>query len=176
MDRTEKEQLAASLHEIFNDAQMGLLVDYRGLNVAEMGELRRQLHESAANMRVLKNRVAKRAIQDTPFAELAEHLIDTRALIYAEDPVPPAKAVSKFLSGNDKLQFVSGMLITASGGSALDAGRLKALGSLPSREELLTQLLFVMKGTQTQFVRTLNEIPARFVRTLAAVAGEKGDA
>ena len=170
MNRTEKESLAGSLGEIFGSAQVGFLVDYRGLNVAEITELRRRLHDSAATLRVLKNRIAKRAIQQTPFAPLQEHLTDTRALIYGQEPVEPAKAVNKYLGENDKLQFIAGLLVTASGGSLLDARRLKALGTLPSREVLLTQLLFAMKSPQSRFVRTLNEIPARFVRTLAALA------
>lgn len=175
MNRTEKAELAASLAEIFNSTQVGFLVDYKGLSVAEITDLRRRLRESSAQMRILKNRIAKRAVQETPFAPLGEHLLDTRALIYGDEPVAPAKAVTKYLGENDKLQFVSGVLVTGAGGSVLDAARLKALGNLPSREQLLTQLLFVMKGTQTQFVRTLNEIPAKFVRTLAALAAARGE-
>jgi len=173
LKRTDKEELAGTLADIFSSSQVGFLVDYRGLDVAQITELRRRLHESSATMRVLKNRIAKRAIQETAFAPLQEYLSDTRALIYGADPVEPAKTVSKYLGENDKLQFVAGFLVTPSGGSLLDAARLKALGNLPTREQLLTQLLFVMKGTQTRFVRTLNEVPASFVRTLAAIAAAR---
>lgn len=175
MNRNEKAELAVSMAEIFGSSQVGFLVDYKGLTVQEITDLRRELRQASAHMRILKNRIAKRAVQETPFAPLGDHLTDTRALIYGTDPVAPAKAVAKYLGTNDKLQYVSGVLLTASGGSVLDIGRLKALGDLPSREQLLTQLVFVMKGTQTKFVRTLNEIPARFVRTLAAVAKAKGE-
>ncbi len=174
MKRTEKEELAGSLAQIFRASRVGFLVDYKGLTVAQITDLRRRLRQSAAHMRILKNRVAKRAIEATAFAPLKEHLTQNRALIYGTEPVEPAKAVSKYLGENDKLRFVAGFLVTAAGGSLLDASRLKALGNLPSREQLLTQLLFVMKSPQTLFVRTLNEIPAKFVRTLAALAEARG--
>ena len=173
MNRTEKQELVGSLSEMFGSSQVGFLVDYRGLNVAEITELRRRLHDSAATMRILKNRIAKRAIQQTPFEPLQDHLTDTRAFIFGQEPVEPAKAVQKYLGENDKLQYVAGVLVTPSGSSLLDANRLKALGNLPSREQLLTQFLFVLKGTQTRFVRTLNEVPAKFVRTLAALAAAR---
>lgn len=176
MKRNDKEALAGTLGEIFSSSQVGFLVDYRGLDVGQITELRRRLHESSATMRVLKNRIAKRAIQETPFAPLQEHLTDTRAFIYGAEAVAPAKTIAKYLGENDKLQFVAGVLVTPSGTSLLDGARLKALGNLPSREQLLTQLVFVMKGTQTRFVRTLNEVPAKFVRTLAAIAAAKEQA
>ena len=170
MNRNEKEAMVGSLADIFSSSQVGFLVDYRGLNVAEMTELRRRLHDSAANMRILKNRIAKRAVEQTPFAALQEHMTETRALIYGDEPVAPAKTIGKYLDENNKLQYVAGVLVKGNDGSLLDAGRFKALGNLPSREQLLTNLLFVLQGTQTQFVRTLNEVPAKFVRTLAALA------
>jgi large subunit ribosomal protein L10 len=173
LNRTEKEEMVGSLADIFGSSQVGFLVDYRGLNVAQITELRRRLHDSAATMRILKNRIAKRAIQQTPFAALLEHLTDTRAFIYGQEPVEPAKAVQKYLGENDKLHFVAGVLVTASGVSLLDGNRLKALGTLPSREQLLTQFLFVLTATQARFVRTLNEVPAKFVRTLAALAAAR---
>ena len=175
MNRTDKEDLAVSLAGIFSASQVGFLVDYKGLNVADITELRRRLRESSASMRILKNRIAKLAVQETPFQPLGEHLTDTRALIYGDDPVAPAKAISKYLGENTKLQYIMGVLVTGTGGALLDAARLKTLSNLPSREQLLVQLLYVLNGTQTSFVRTLNEIPARFVRTLAAVAAAKSE-
>jgi large subunit ribosomal protein L10 len=176
LKRTEKEELVGTLSDIFRKAQVGLLVDYRGLNVAEITDLRRQLHESATTLRILKNRIARLAIRESPFAPLENELSEPRALIYGEDAVAPAKVLTKYLTGSEKLKFIAGVLVTPTGRALLDANRMKALGTLPSREELLARLLFVMKGTHTRFVRTLNEIPARFVRTLAAVAASKGEA
>ena len=165
--------MVASLGELFTSHQIGLLVDYRGLDVTEISELRRMLHDQSINMRILKNRLAKLAIRETPFAPLEDQLTEPRALIYGDDPVAPAKVVTKFMGANSKLQYISGILLTKSGASVLDLPQMKALGSLPSHEELLTQMVVVMKGVQTKFVRTLNEIPSKFVRTLAAIVASK---
>lgn len=173
MKRTDKETLISTMADIFKSAQVGFLVDYRGLSVGDITELRGKLHESSAQMRILKNRIAKIAIKDTPFASLETELTEPRALIYSDDPVNPAKVVVDFEKSNEKFQYISGVLVTSGEGSVLDKNRVKSLSSLPSREELLVKLLFVMNATQTSLVRTLNEVPAKFVRTLAAIAESK---
>ena len=175
MKRTDKEELVGSLANLFNTSQVGILADYRGLTVAEITDLRRQLHENSTNMRVLKNRVAKIAIKDTPFEPLVEDLVDTRAFIYGEDPAGSAKVVSKFQGSNEKFSVLKGLLITKEGASLLDAAQIKTLGSLPSRDVLLSQLLSVLNGPLVGMLTTMNEIPAKFVRTLAAVGQQKGE-
>lgn len=174
MNRDQKNEMVSALADIFNKTQVGLLVDYRGLDVADVTDLRGRLHEQAVQMRVLKNRIAKIAIKGTPFESLAENLTDPRALIYGDDPVAPAKVVSKFMADNDKLEFIAGLLLTASGGEVLDLDRIKALGSLPSRDELLAQMMGLLSSVPAGFVRTLNEVPSKFVRTLAALQESKG--
>lgn len=173
MNRDEKQDLISALGEIFKEAQVGLLIDYIGLNVAEISDLRRRLHESDSNMRVLKNRIAKLAIKDTPFATLEDQLSKPRALIYGDEPVASAKVLSKFLKEHEKISYILGVLVTPTGTKVLEDADMRALGALPSREELLVQLLFVMQSPPTQFVRTLNEIPAKFVRVLAALAASR---
>ncbi len=175
MRRTEKEELVGLLADIFKNAQVGFLADYRGLTVEDVTDLRRRLHESATGMRVLKNRIAKLAIKDTPFEALSEDLTEPRALIFGNDPVAPAKVISKYQGENSKFQVLKGVLVTKGVGALLDAGQIKSLGNLPSRDQLLAQLMSVMNGTLSKMVRTLNEIPAKFVRTLAAVAEAKGE-
>ncbi|MEE8434061.1 MAG: 50S ribosomal protein L10 [bacterium] len=173
MNRDEKQDMVTALGEIFNGAQVGLLIDYIGLNVAEISDLRRRLHESDSNMRVLKNRIAKLAIKDTPFATLEEQLSKPRALIYGDEPAASAKVLSKFLREHEKISYILGVLVTPTGTKVLEQADMRALGALPSREELLVKLLFVVQSPPTQFVRTLNEIPAKFVRTLAALAASR---
>lgn len=175
MRRTEKEELVGLLADIFKNSQIGLLADYRGLTVEDVTDLRRRLHESSTGMRVLKNRIAKIAIKGTPFEALGEHLTEPRAFIFGDDPVAPAKVVTKYQRENGKFQVLQGILVTQGVGSLLDFEQIKNLGSLPSKEELLAQLMSVMNGTISKLVRTLNEIPSKFVRTLAAVAEAKGD-
>lgn len=175
MKREEKEELAGLFGDIFKSAQIGFLVDYRGMDVQNVNDLRRALHDSATRMRVLKNRVAKIAITGTPFEQLKEHLNEPRALIYGEDPVAPAKVVNKFQTENDNFDLIAGLLVSGGKIDLLDSQRVKALATLPSREELLTQLLYIMQAPVENFVRTLNEIPASFVRTLAALQQEKSE-
>ena len=176
MKRTEKEELVSFLTDIFNNAQVGILADYRGLSVADVTDLRRRLHDASTGMRVLKNRIAKIAIKDTPFESMMEDLTDTRAFIYGQDPAAQAKVVSKFQGEKDKFSLLKGLLVTSKGITTLDVAQIKTLGSLPSRDELIAQLLSVMNGPLVGLVSTMNEIPAKFVRTLAAVAEQKGGA
>ena len=175
MDKTEKEALVGTLAEIFNSAQIGFLADFRGLTAEQVNMLRRKLHDSNSSMKVLKNRIAKIAIKGTPFEELSDQLSEPRAFIYGQDPVAPAKAVGEIAKDLEKFELLQGVLITKTGTSMLDAAQVSALGKLPSREVLLSQLLSVMNAPIGKFVRTINEVPAKFVRTLAAVAQSKGD-
>lgn len=173
MNRTEKEASIETMVEIFKSTQMGLLVDYRGLNVADVTELRAELHNNNTSMKVLQNRLAKIAIEGTPFEPLKDNLVETRAFIFGDDPVAPAKVVSKFMTTNDKLQFISGVLVTGTESDVLDLSKIKYLGGLPSRDELLAKLMGLMTAVPTKFVRTLNEVPSKFVRTLAALRDSK---
>ena len=173
MKRTEKEEMVGVLSAIFNEAQVGYLVDYRGLTVSQVTELRRRLHGAQSTMRVLKNRIAKLAIRETPFEPLSEQLVDTRALVYGEEPVAPAKVLTEFQKDSDKLQVLGGLLLTGERSSLLDATQVTALSRLPSRDELLAQLMGLLKAPTQKLVSTLNEVPAKFLRTLAAVKESK---
>ncbi len=115
MRRTEKEELVGVLADIFKSAQVGFLADYRGLTVEDVTDLRRRLHESATGMRVLKNRIAKLAIKDTPFEALSGELTEPRALIYGNDPAAPAKVISKYEGENKNFQVLKGVLVTKGG-------------------------------------------------------------
>ena len=176
MDRTTKENMVASLGDLFNSAQVGFLVDYRGLSVEEVNELRGKLREASSQMRVLKNNLAKIAIKDTPFEPLSDEIVETRAFIYGEEPVGPAKAVIGFQQRNDKLGLIAGLLVKGSEGQKLDESAVKSLASLPTREQLLGQFLSLLQAPQGKLVRTLAEVPASFVRTLSALAESKGEA
>lgn len=176
MKRTEKEELVGFLADIFNNAQVGFLADYRGLSVADVTDLRRRLHEASTGMRVLKNRIAKIAIKDTPFESMMEDITGTRAFIYGQDAAAQAKVVTKFQGENAKFSLLKGLVVTSEGTSELDVTQIKTLGSLPSRDELVARLLSVLNGPLVGLVSTMKEIPAKFVRMLAAVGEQKGGA
>src|SRR5690606_29740933 len=142
-----------------------VIAEYRGLDVASVTVLRKQARESGVYLRVLKNTLARRAVTGTPFEALSAQL--TGPLIYAisSDPVAAAKVLSDFAKTNDKLVLKGGAMPN----SLMNVEGVKALASLPSREELLAKLLGTMQAPVAQFVRTLNEVPTKFVRGLAAV-------
>jgi large subunit ribosomal protein L10 len=150
-------------------AQAIVLAEYRGLEVGSMTELRRRARRSGVYLRVLKNTLARRAVKDTPFSKLADSM--TGPLIYgiSSDPVAPAKVMNEFAKGNEKFVIRAGAMPNA----VISAKEVAALASMPSREELLSKLMGTMQAPIAQFVRTLNEVPSRFVRTLAAVHAAK---
>lgn len=174
MHRSQKEQLVAEFQEIFNGAVSGVLVDFQGTTVESLTELRKKLNESGAKFRVLKNTLAKIAAKDTAYEELSKEFVHNRALVYStEDPVAHAKVMNDFAKDHEQLKIVAGLLVTNEQGKFLDAKGVEALAKLPSREELLVKLLYLFNAPATNFARTLNEVPGKFVRTLAAIADSK---
>ena len=169
LNRKEKaiviEEVAAQVAE----AQSIVVAEYRGLDVASVTVLRKTARESGVYLRVLKNTLARRALARTPFEGLSTQL--TGPLIYAisTDPVGAAKVLATFGKENDKLVIKAGALPN----SALDEAGVKALATMPSRDELLSKLMGTMQAPVTQFVRTLNEVPTKFVRGVAAVRDQK---
>lgn len=150
-------------------AQAIIVAEYRGLDVEAVTRLRKQARSQGVRLRVLKNTLARRAVNDTPFAGLAEKLVGPLMYGFSADPVAAAKVMAGFAKDNDKLVVKAGAMPNA----VLDEAGVKALATLPSREELLAKLMATMKAPIGQFVRTLNEVPARLVRTLAAVRDAK---
>ena len=146
-----------------------VLAEYRGLEVGNMTELRRHARRSGVYLRVLKNTLARRAVKDTPFAKLADQMVGPLVYGISSDPVATAKVMNEFAKGNDKFVIKAGAMPNA----VISPKEVAALASLPSREELLAKLLGTMQAPIAQFVRTLNEVPSRFVRTLAAVRDAK---
>ena len=146
-----------------------VLAEFRGLEVGNMTELRRRARGSGVYLRVLKNTLARRAVKDTPFAKLADQMVGPLVYGISSDPVATAKVMNEFAKGNDKFVIKAGAMPNA----VISAKEVAALASLPSREELLAKLLATMQAPIAQFVRTLNEVPTKFVRALAAVRDAK---
>ncbi len=161
----QKKAVVAEVSAQVAKAQAIVVAEYRGLEVGNMTELRRQARKSGVYLRVLKNTLARRAVSGTPFEKLSEQL--TGPLIYgiSPDPVATAKLLDQFAKGNDMFVIRAGAMPNA----VISAKEVKALASMPSREELIATLMGTMQAPIAQFVRTLNEVPSRFVRTLAAV-------
>ena len=169
LNRQEKAVVIEEVSAEVAKAQSVIIAEYRGLDVASVTVLRKTARESGVYLRVLKNTLVRRAVAGTPFEGLSSQL--TGPLMYAisTDPVTAAKVLSEFAKSNDKLVIKGGAMPN----NLLDVDGVKALATMPSREELLSKLLGTMQAPIAQFVRTLNEVPTKFVRGLAAVRDQK---
>src|SRR3989442_7421326 len=151
------------------NAQAVIVAEYRGLDVEHVTQLRARARKSGLYLRVLKNTLARRAVQGTPFEKLTEKMVGPLMYGIAADPVAGAKVLSEFARDNE--QFV--IRGAATGNSLMSDRDVKTLGILPSREELLAKLMGTLQAPMARLARTLNEVPGRFVRTLAALRDAK---
>ena len=165
----EKKAVVAEVSEQVSKAQAIVVAEYRGLPVGDMTALRAQARKSGVYLRVLKNTLVRRAVDGTPFSGLADKMVGPLVFGISADPVAAAKVLNDFARTNDKFVIKAGALPN----QVMDANGIKALATLPSREELLAKLLGTMQAPVAQFVRTLNEVPTKFVRGLAAVRDQK---
>ena len=161
----EKKAVVAEVAAQVAGAQTVVVAEYRGITVENMTKLRAQARKEGVYLRVLKNSLVRRAFVDTPFAGLTDQLVGPLAYGMSPDPVAAAKVMHEFAKTNDKFVIKAGAMPNFIM-SAKDVGNL---ASMPSRDELLSKLLGTMQAPITQFVRTLNEVPTKFVRGLAAV-------
>jgi len=169
----EKKQIAEDLHGRFKKSQLVILTDFKGLDVASVSDLRRKLKEAGIEYKVVKNTLMVRASQDTPVAVLANHFKGPGAVaISYNDPVAPAKILTKFADDSKKLEIKAAVL----NGQLIDTNGVKALAALPSREVLLGQLLSVMVGVPTSAVRVLAGVPRALVNVLSALRDKRQDA
>ena len=165
----EKKAVVTEVSAEIAKAQAIIVAEYRGLEVGNMTNLRREARKAGVYLRVLKNTLARRAVEGTPFAGLSEHLVGPLVYGISPDPVATAKLLNDFAKSNDKLVIKAGAMPNV----VISAKDVKALATMPSREELLSQLLGTMQAPIAQFVRPLNEVPTRFVRGVAAVRDKK---
>jgi len=165
----EKKEVVAEVAERLTKAQAVVLAEYRGLPVEQITVLRSQARASGVYLRVLKNTLARRAVQGTPFEKLADLMVGPLAYGISDDPVAAAKVLHAYAKGNEKLVIKGG----AMPGHVMTAKEVGTLASMPSREQLLASLMGTMNAPITKFVQTLNEVPSKFVRALAAVRDAK---
>lgn len=169
LNRQEKAAQIEEVSALVAKAQSIIVAEYRGLDVDSVTKLRKEARGQGVQLRVLKNTLARRAVNDTPFSGLADKMVGPLVYGFSSDPVAAAKVLSTFAKSNDKLVVKAGAMPNV----VMDEAGVKALATLPSREELLAKLMATMQAPIGKFVRTLNEVPARFVRTVAAVRDAK---
>jgi large subunit ribosomal protein L10 len=164
-----KKEVVAELSERLKKAQTVVLAEYRGLPVEDITVLRSQARASGVYLRVMKNTLARRAVQGTPFEKLGDQMVGPLAYGISDDPVAAAKVLHAYAKTNDKLVIKGGAMPNY----VMTAKEVGNLATMPSREELLSKLLGTMQAPIAKFVQTLNEIPTKFVRGLAAVRDQK---
>src|SRR6187455_172076 len=150
-------------------AQTVIVAEYRGLDVGRITQLRSKARKSGLYLRVLKNTLARRAVQGTPFEKLSDQMVGPLAYGISKDPVAAAKVLHAYAKENDKLVIKGGAMPNY----VMSAKEVGNLATMPSRDELIAKLMGTMQAPIATFVRTLNEVPGRFVRTLAAVRDQK---
>lgn len=170
ISRDKKEAVIAEVKSRFDTAAAVFIAENGGMTAAEMAALRRQIRAGGGRVQIIKNTLAKRAVSGGKYEGLGGML--SGALIYgdAEDPAAAAKIFADTAKANEKFILRGGALAE---GVLLDAAAVSRLAAIPGRPQLLSSLLGAMQAPVSAFVRTLNEVPARFVRTVAAVRDSK---
>ena len=142
LNLNDKKAVVAEVSAQVANAQTIVLAEYRGVEVVHLTTLRKKARESGVYLRVLKNTLVRRAVAGTPFEGLAQHMVGPLIYSMSNDAVAAAKVLHEFAKGNDKLVLKAGCFA----GEVLDASGVQALASIPSREELLSKLLWVMQA------------------------------
>jgi large subunit ribosomal protein L10 len=165
----DKKEVVAEVSAQLAKAQAVVIAEFRGLPVEAITILRREARASGVYLRVVKNTLARRAVKGTPFEKLADQMAGPLAYGISIDPVAAAKVLHGYAKKNDKLVIKGGALP----GQLMSAKEVGNLATLPGREELLAKLLGTMQAPIAKFVQTLNEVPTKFVRAVAAVRDQK---
>jgi len=151
----EKQQIVADVAEKLRSSACTIITDYRGLNVAQVTELRKQLREAGVEFRVIKNTLTRRATAEANMTELDAHLTGPTAIAFSkEDAVAPAKILSQFAKKNEALEIKGGIVE----GKVVDVAGIKALADLPSREGLLSMLLSVLQAPMRNFALAVKAV------------------
>ena len=165
-----KDEKIEKIKEKVDKAQVAILTNYQGLTVEEITKLRRSIQQGGGDYMVTKNTLTKIAIKDTPYEVLSDSLKGPSAIAFGfEDPVSPAKALSKFIKDAKKGEIVAAVLE----GKLLTAQEAKALANLPTKEELYAKMLGCVNSPATGIVGYINAVMAQLTRAMAAVRDQK---
>lgn len=168
--RAFKDEKISEIKEKVDKAQVAIVTEYRGMTVEEITKLRREIQKNGGDYMVTKNTLAKIAIKDTPYEILAETLKGPIAIAFGfDDPVSPAKALSKFMKDVKKGEIIGAAL----DGKLLSAEETKALAALPSKEEIYAKMLGSINSPASGIVSSINAVMAQLTRAMAAVRDQK---
>ena len=170
LSRNQKEALIAEYQEGVAKAPHAFVLGYQGITVPKVTELRQRIRESGGSYVVVKNRLVLRAIEGEPLEPLKDHFQGPVAVAYsADEPVALAKVLTDFQKESPAIEFRGGLL----NGRQVDAEQIKEIANLPSREELIAKMIFLLQSPITRLARGLAAIPQQFVSVLEQIRIEK---
>ncbi len=166
----DKKKIVSEVAAVATDAHSAVAAEYHGLTVGEMTELRVKARDGGVHLRVVKNNLAKLAVADTEFSCMADRFVGPLLLAFSmEDPGAAARVIKDFAKEHDKLE----VKMLAVGGELLEASEIDRLAKLPTRDQALAILAGTLRAPVEKLARTLNEVPGKLVRTVAAVRDSK---
>jgi len=169
----DKKIAVEELNEVANKAVSAIAADYHGTTVAELTKLRQEARDSSVHLKVIRNTLAKRALNDTKFSCFEDLLVGPTMLAFSlEDPTSAAKLLNNFTKVNKNF-LIKGISL---GDSLLELSKLSLIANMPSRDEALAQLAGLLNAPMSKFVSILNQVPSKLVRTLLAVKDQKQQA
>ena len=169
----DKQQIVSEVNQAASSALSAVLADYRGVTVEDMTALRKDARANKVYLRVVRNTLLKRAVADTEFECIQEVLVGPTILAFSqEDPGAAARVLKDFAKENDDFEIKA----LSVGGQLMDASQIDVLAKLPTMDQARSMLMSVMLAPVTKLARTMNEVPSKLTRAVAAVRDQKQDA
>ncbi len=169
----DKQQIVSEVNQAASSALSAVLADYRGVTVEDMTALRKNARADKVYLRVVRNTLLKRAVADTEFECIQEVLVGPTILAFSqEDPGAAARVLKDFAKENDDFEIKA----LSVGGQLMDASQIDVLAKLPTMDQARSMLMSVMLAPVTKLARTMNEVPSKVTRAVAAVRDQKQDA
>lgn len=170
LNRTQKEAIVAEVAEVAGSAYSAVAAEYTGMSVEELTALRVEARKNGVYLRVVKNTLARRAVKDTEFECMTDGLTGQLILAFSqEDPGSAGRVIKDFAKDHENLKVT----MLAIGGQQMDASQIDVLAKMPTYDQAISMLMSVMKAPVTKLAQTMNEVPGKLVRTVAAIRDAK---